>query len=357
MPDSPSDRLGLSSEFVPSDREILTARGAKNTVDPYRPYLFFNEAEYSADGRIENTATVFLTNRECPFRCLMCDLWRNTTNHRVPVGAIPEQIRFALDRLMNDRSGTSSPSFDSVADGGEFAVPDFTGSPPAHIKLYNSGNFFDTQAIPPEDLPEIAELVSSFRTVVVECHPKLCTSRCAEFQQQCGIQLEVAMGLETSHEPSLRRLNKQMTTKDFADACHRLLRDGIRIRCFVLLRPPDTTEQQGVDRAIESLKFAFDCGVECCVVIPTRSGNGIMNLLQTAGRFEPPEPASLERVLDNCIPWRRGRVFADTWDLKEFARCRACAPARIQRLRRICLTQQLPGAVVCSVCSSRKIRL
>ena len=29
-------------------------------------------------GGCVDVATLFLTNRECPFRCLMCDLWKNT---------------------------------------------------------------------------------------------------------------------------------------------------------------------------------------------------------------------------------------------------------------------------------------
>ena len=103
-----------------TDREIVSRRPAKNTLDPYRPWAMFVEPERTAAGVVEDVATVFLTNRECPFRCLMCDLWKNTLDDRVPTGAIPVQIRYAIEML-----------------------------PPAkHIKLYNSGNFFDAQAIP-----------------------------------------------------------------------------------------------------------------------------------------------------------------------------------------------------------------
>src|SRR5437868_894768 len=137
---SPPAFIPHPSSLIPSDASILAARPAKNRVDLSVPYAFLVEPERTADGRVEQVATVFLTNRECPFRCLMCDLWRNTTDERVPAGAIPTQIDHALARL-----------------------------PPArHIKLYNSGNFFDPQAIPPEDFPEIARRVRGFRTVVVE---------------------------------------------------------------------------------------------------------------------------------------------------------------------------------------------
>src|SRR5262249_40566365 len=136
------------------DRQILELRGAKAPVDPRVPYAFLVEPEVDAKGLVEDVATIFLTNRECPFRCLFCDLWKHTTDERVPVGTIPQQIDHALARL-----------------------------PPArHVKLYNSGNFFDRQAIPPEDYPAIAECVAGFRTVIVENHPKLCSQPCVEFR-------------------------------------------------------------------------------------------------------------------------------------------------------------------------------
>ena len=80
-------------------REILTARGPKNSVDPSRPYAFLVEDELSASGRIEPMATLFLTNRECPFHCLYCDLWKNTTDETLAPGQIPRQIEYALSQL------------------------------------------------------------------------------------------------------------------------------------------------------------------------------------------------------------------------------------------------------------------
>lgn len=307
-----------------TDADILAARGARNHVDPRRPYAMHVEPEYCADGAVEDVATIFLSNRECAFRCLMCDLWKNTTRERVPGGAIPEQIRFALDNLPAAQ----------------------------HIKLYNSGNFFDAQSIPPEDFDEIAEIVRDFKSVIVENHPKLCTERVADFQQRCGTQLEVAMGLETSHATTLQQLNKQMTTDDFAGACKLLRNYDIRIRTFVLLKPPATTEQEGVDRAVESVRFAFRHGVSCCAVIPTRAGNGIMDRLLDCGLFEPPALRSLEIVVEEAISWKRGRVFADLWDVQQFSTCDHCVDVRVDRLQQLNLTQSVPSAVTCLHCET-----
>ena len=295
------------------DRSILAARGARNVVDPWRPYHFLNEPEFSHGGIVEEVSTIFLTNRECPFRCLMCDLWKNTTEATVPFGAIPAQIDFALTQL---------PAAN-------------------HVKLYNSGNFFDAKAIPVQDLPAIAERVRQFRTVIVENHPRLCDARCGAFQQLLGTQLEIALGLETSHTATLAMLNKQMTTDDFARACDLLRSQSIRIRAFVLLKPPQTTEEQGIERAIESVRFAFGCGVSCCAVIPVRGGNGIMEVLGTRGDYSPPRLSSLESVMQEVLSWKRGRVFADLWDARQFADSPEVADEQMLRLKTMNLTQRV----------------
>ncbi len=78
------------------DAAILALRPAKNAVRTDQPYAFFVEPERTRKGAVEEVATILLTNRECPFRCLMCDLWKNTTDSRVSVGSIPTQIEYAL---------------------------------------------------------------------------------------------------------------------------------------------------------------------------------------------------------------------------------------------------------------------
>lgn len=317
-----------------ADREILAARGAKNPVDPRVPYAFFVEPEHSAAGTVDDVATLFLTNRECPFRCLYCDLWKNTTNERVPVGAIPEQIDHALTRLPAAR----------------------------HIKLYNSGNFFDAQAIPPEDHSAIAQRVVGFETVIVENHPLLCGPACVEFRdllRSCrpsaspGAELEVAFGLETVHPGILPRLNKRMTLDDFRRAAEFLRSNDIATRAFILLRPPGMLESECVDWAMKAIDFAFNCGVRVCAVIPTRGGNGIMEQLHASGEYAPPRLSSLEETLDRGLALNGGRVFVDLWDVDRFFECSACGPNRAARLREMNLTQRRLAPVDCAVCGTK----
>lgn len=302
-----------------TDREVLAARGPKEPVDPWQPIGAFVEPERQADGRVLDVATIFLANRECPFRCVYCDLWRHTLDEPTPAGAIPRQLDIALERL-----------------------------PPASVvKLYNSGNFFDAAAIPPSDWPAIVDRVRHFEQVIVENHPLLTDERVLRFREQLGTRLEVAMGLETAHPDVLARMNKRMTLDDFARAARFLVEHDIAVRAFVLLRPPFLSEDEGIEWALKSIDFAFDSGVTCVSVIATRAGNGAMDRLQADGWFTPPKLSSLEQVLAKGFETGRGRVFADTWDVSRFADCSRCAAARVERLRQMNLSQTILASVVC----------
>ena len=70
------------------DAWILSRRPARENRDPHLPYEYFVEEECAIGGIVQPVATIFLTNRECPFRCLMCDLWRNTLTETVPTGCL-----------------------------------------------------------------------------------------------------------------------------------------------------------------------------------------------------------------------------------------------------------------------------
>jgi radical SAM enzyme (TIGR01210 family) len=301
----------MNSPLLFDDDWIVSRRPPRNHLSPDRPHAFHVEPEAAPGGGVVDVATIFLTNRECPFRCLMCDLWKNTLEAPVGPGQIPEQIRWALAQL-----------------------------PPArHLKLYNSGNFFDAQAIPPDDYRAIADLAAPFERVIVECHPRLIGRRCWEFRRMLGGDLEVALGLETANPEVLPRLNKQMTLDDFAKAVRALHAEGVASRAFILVRPPYLSDAEGLEWAKRSLDFAFSLGVSCCSLIPTRAGNGAMEDLARLGRFAPPSLDSLEQAFEYGLSLRAGRVFVDLWDIDSISPKTPNRSNRVARLARMNLSQ------------------
>lgn len=322
-----------------NDRQILALRGPKTALDQAHAYASAWEEEPDASGQPVATAVVFLTNRECPYRCVMCDLWINTLDQRVEAGAIPAQIDEALGRL----------------------------APARQIKLYNAGSFFDPSAIPPADDAAIAAAVGRFERVIVECHPAFLSGvhgrRCLDFRdrlagrdrgpttrdQPLRPRLEVAMGLETAHEPTLARLNKQMTLDAFTRAAAFLGEHDIDLRVFVLLNPPFLRGDAAIEWACRSIDLAATVGATACSVIPLRSGNGAIEAL--GPDVERPSLAALEAVVEYGLRRRGLRVFADLWDVERLFDC-ACSPARAGRLRLMNRLQRVTAPVPCG-CDDR----
>jgi archaeosine synthase beta-subunit len=309
------------------DRWITERRGPREPVNADRPYAFLAEEERFSDGSVGSVATVFLTNRECPWRCTMCDLWCHTVTYPVAPGAIPQQIEYALSRLPGSRQ----------------------------IKLYNSGSFFDRHAIPTEDYDPIAKQVSLFERVIVESHPTLIAANCWRFrqlllQQNPEIRLEVAMGLETAHPEVLSRLNKRMTIEQYAAAAEQLRSNDVDLRAFILIQPPFMLPEEALFWACRSIDFAFDCGATAVSLIPTRAGNGALDELASQGQFSPPSLRTIEESQDYGVTLSKGRVFVDLWDISRIARCATCHGARIERMRNVNLFQTALGRISCADC-------
>lgn len=302
------------------NQEIVRLRPQRNALNPDLPYHFLHEAEPDAKGLLQKVNTIFLTGKECSFKCLMCDLWKNTLPGPTPKGAIVSQIDYATSRL-----------------------------PKAEIiKLYNNGNFFDPKAIPPTDHEQIAERLEPYTRVIVENHPRLTDENCLEFKGMLNAKLEIAMGLETIHPDVLPRLNKQLTPDDFKKAAGFLTANEVDVRAFILLNPPYLTDQQeNIEWVIKTVKFAFESGVRCCSIIATRSGNGIMQVLGARGLYTPPTLDVLEQVFEAALRLQQGRVFVDTWDIGFLSNCPQCFQARKERLEAMNLHQQIFPRITC----------
>jgi radical SAM enzyme (TIGR01210 family) len=304
------------------DAWVIAQRPPRAVLDPDRPHAFFDEEECSAEGAPEAVSTLLLTNRECPWRCVMCDLWKNTLTESVVPGAIPRQIDFALQQLKPART----------------------------IKLYNSGSFFDRAAIPLADHPAIAERLRDFSRVIVECHPALVGKDCVAFRNRLSGRLEVAMGLETAHPGVLARLNKGFMLEHFQRAAAFLSDNNIDLRVFILVQPPFMQLEESLEWAKRSLDFAFDCGATAATLIPTRGGNGAMEIFTAQGDFSPPTLTLLESAVRYGRSLERGRVFADLWALSQQHECSQCFAPRVSSLHRMNLQQEDLESFPCERC-------
>jgi radical SAM enzyme (TIGR01210 family) len=319
------------------DRFVLTRRPPRTTPDPWRYQDLLVEDERTADGTVEPVATVFLTGRECPWRCVMCDLWKHTIEDDTARGAIAAQVGEAVRALRR------------------------RGDVVLRAKLYNAGSFFDPHAVPDDDYDGVAASLSGFSQLIVESHPALVGPRVDRLLDALerhaslhgeATRLEVAMGLETAHPGALERLHKRMTLDDFSAAADALQRRGVTIRVFLLIAPPFVPSNEQDAWLLRSVDFAYECGAAVVSLVPTRQGNGALDALAVEGLFRQPGLADIERSAESALAQSRsrGRVFVDLWDIGRFASCARCLDARRDRLHAMNLEQRTRPVYFCASC-------
>jgi radical SAM enzyme (TIGR01210 family) len=309
------------------DRFVLRHRGERPVHDPWRHQGVVVEDEPTRGGSHQRVATVFLTGRECPWRCAMCDLWRFTTAVDTPAGAIPTQIGRARCEL-----AAEAPQVEA-------------------LKLYNAGSFFDPRAVPEADYAAVARTLAGLSRVIVESHPSLVGPRVDRLLAALADDnplppaLEVAMGLETAHPAALDRLNKHFTVADFARAADALAAVGAAMRVFLLLSPPFVPVAEQDEWLLRSLDTAFASGAAVVSLIPTRSGNGTVEALAAAGLFAAPTLATIERSFALALRHAAGRgiVLLDLWDLDRFSPDGRCPAALRAALAAANCAQRVPA--------------
>jgi len=317
---------------VARDRFILDRRGPRKAHDPWRYQQLLVEDELTDRRTVSRSATLFLTGKECSWRCVMCDLWRYTISSDTPPGAIPAQIAAARYSLIA------------------------RGENVTQIKLYNASNFFDPHAVPDDDYQAIASALEPLHRVVVESHPALIGDRLERFLGELGthapsVALEVAMGLETANPEALERLNKGLTVEQFSSAAEMLRSRDVALRVFLLIAPPFIADGDQDRWLGESLDRALACGATAISLIPTRPGNGTMEILAAQQLFRAPGLDRVERSFELALARGGGaRIFVDTWELERCSTCRHCLDARSMRLTAMNLAQCFLPTVSCAVC-------
>jgi radical SAM enzyme (TIGR01210 family) len=314
--------------FLPftEDRRIRSLRAPQPSVDPWVAHGSTIDHERRPRGTVERALTVFLAGAECPFTCSFCDLWRWTLEGPTPPGALPAQLARVLGALEVDRP-----------------LPD-------RLKLYNASNFFDHRAVPPEDIPALADLARPFTAVTVESHATMIGPAVLEFARLIPGRLEVAIGLETIHPAAARHLNKRMDLSRFDRAAEFLAEHDIDLRVFVLLGAPYVAPAESVEWAVRTAEYAARRGAAAIALIPVRGGNGELERLAALGHFAAPSLPQLEAALDRCLGFAPAAVAADLWDVDRLDACAECRPRRVERLRRLNLTGRGEPPVTCSDC-------
>jgi len=200
------------------------------------PVSFWREREAVGD-RIEEVFAMVLRTKGCRWArkagCLMCG-YRNESSEEVTMEEIVEQVRNGLKA--------------------------HKGEP--FVKIYTSGSFLDDEEISPEARVEIMEMIAQKAShVLVESRPEF--ARNAIGLKEIVPGLEVALGLESANEVVLSQcVRKGAHVQSYIEAMDMLRSEGIRVRCYLLLKQPFLTEAEAIEDCLNSIQaVAGHCDV------------------------------------------------------------------------------------------------
>jgi radical SAM enzyme (TIGR01210 family) len=254
----------LKKDFIPKIR------------NPKKPVSFWSEKDILGD-KIVDTFVIILRTRGCSWAfksgCSMCGYFNDSMWQNVSDNDLLEQLTLA----MNNYSGQK------------------------YIKIFTSGSFLDNNEINPKlrkeiinKLKEVAEKIS------VESRPEYINDKTLkEIKSNIGKkEFEIGIGLESSSDYVLKNcLNKGFIVNDYKKAANIVKKQNIKLKTYVLIKPPFLTEKESINDAIKTVEKIKNI-TDCISFNPTNvQSNTFVNYLWNRRRYRPAWLFSIVEIL------------------------------------------------------------
>lgn len=233
------------------------------------------------DGRPAVAQVVILNSLGCIYEksagCSMCGYYTETLAKRPP----PEDYIRQIERAIAQ-----------APEGAEV------------LKIYTSGNFLDEREVQRPAQEAIVEMAAKrYKRLLVESRPEFVTEDRLKPLLGRGIELEVALGLETSNDRVLNEtINKGNTAAQEQEAALRARAWGARVKSYLLLKPPFLTEAEALDDCVASARFAAPFS-DTVSINPMNIHKGtLVERLFYDGAYRPPWLWTVAEAMARALP-------------------------------------------------------
>ena len=194
----------------------------RESWDASRPVTVYKTPENLPDGTPCTAATVILRSKGCAWwwksGCTFCGYFNDV------------------------RDDVSAEDMFSQWEHAKKSTDNFEGC--QMIKVYTSGTFFEDRENPPEWQETILKETADMGLhLVVEAQAQMCTPEKIEWVAARHPGCTVAIGLEAYDDSVLRfHVNKGFTTKQWHRAVEMLRENDLRVKTYLLFKPPFMSE-------------------------------------------------------------------------------------------------------------------
>jgi radical SAM enzyme (TIGR01210 family) len=282
----------LSEQVLSLRQKALKSRKQYNKTQLDRPITSWIKKDRLVN-EIGKEFTIILRTKGCSWAlnesggCTMCGYIQDANIEEVTQDQIINQFDFALNSKIK-----------------EITVDDDNYI----IKIFNSGSFFDENEISEKVRDHIYEQIANIdniKEVVIESRVEFINSeKLKELNNYLkGKYIEVAIGLETVNDYIRNNyINKGMLYEDFKHASNLCKENNIRVKTYLLLKPPFLNEQGSIDDCISSINNLTDLNVNTISINPVNVQKGTLTeYLWYQNRYRPPWFYSLFKVLKKSL--------------------------------------------------------
>jgi len=168
------------------------------------------------------------------------------------------------------------------------------------VKIFTSGSFLDPKEVNQDCAKKIITFLSErgIPEVTLESRPEYIKKDYLEELVGIGVQIEVAIGLESSNNRILQHsINKGFTFEDFLSASEVLKKLDIKNKAYIMIKPPFVTEKEAIHDAINSARSIENIADVISFNPMTVHKNTIVEYLWNKGEYSPPWGWSILEIL------------------------------------------------------------
>lgn len=203
------------------------------TQDPRQPVRCWSEKD-SYKGKIVDAYVIILRTRGCSWAltsgCTMCGYFNDSMFTTISEKDLQEQFKKAMQNYKGEKI----------------------------VKLFTSGSFFDSNEIPVNTQKEILQtLATQAEKISVESRPQYITEkRLTTIEKNLSSkEFEIGIGLETSSDRIREKaINKGFTFHEYKKTIMLLKKHSMKIKTYVLMKPPFLTEREAFNDCIKTTK-------------------------------------------------------------------------------------------------------
>lgn len=262
-------------EYIMADmREKGVRRGGGR--NPRKPVSMWTEKDL-LKGDVVDAMVIILNTTGCSWAresgCTMCGYFNDTCEN------------------VNEKDLTAQV---------EEVMKKYRGEP--FVKIFTSGSFINPLEMPSSVARDLlTALAEKTRKICIETRAEYVTLESVGWLSDLPARIEVAMGVESTDDGIRENIiNKNMSMDDYTGAS-RILRDlGIKVKTYLLLKPPLLSERRAVDDCIRSVLEVLPYTDTISVNPVNIQKYTLVDYLHRRGYYRPPWYYSLEAVLTGC---------------------------------------------------------